>query len=100
MTDLRSEYERKVQMLADMAREMRRRGVEAETIARAVHAERLAIAKAFKNITPEPLRTRIQARTIAQYGDAAGPSIDWLRTAGKSWDEIIDSASRPGSLPD
>jgi hypothetical protein len=83
-----------------MVADMRRRGVETETIARAVHAERLAIAKAFKDITLEPLRTRIQARTIAQYGNATGPSIDWLRAAGKSWDEIIDSASRPGSLPD
>lgn len=100
MNDLRSEYERKVAALAETATDMRRRGVEAETIARAVHAERIAIAKAFKDITPEPLRTRIFARTIAQYGDAAGPSIEWLRAAGKSWDNIIDSASRPGSLPD
>jgi len=100
MNDLRSAYERKVQTLAEMAMDMRRRGLEAETIARAVHAERLAIARAFKDITPEPLRTRIQARTIAQYGNPAGPSIDFLRAAGKSWDDIIDSASRPGSLPD
>jgi len=100
MNDLRSDYERKVQTLAEMAMDMRRRGLEAEAIARAVHAERLAIAKAFKDITPEPLRTRIQARTIAQYGNPVGPSIDFLRAAGKSWDDIIDSASRPGSLPD
>ncbi|WP_246670232.1 cell wall-binding protein [Bradyrhizobium stylosanthis] len=89
-----------MQTLAEMATDMRRRGLEAETIARAVHAERLTIAKAFKDLTPEPLRTRIRARTIAQYGNPAGPSIDFLRAVGKSWDDIIDSASRPGSLPD
>lgn len=100
MTDLRSAYERKVQTLADMAADMRRRGVDAELVARAVHAERLEIAKAFKDLTPEPLRSKIQARTVARYGNPAGPSIDFLRAAGKSWDEIIDSASRPGSLPD
>lgn len=100
MNDLRSQYERKVQTLAEMALDMRRRGMQAEIIARAVHAERLAIAKAFKDITAEPLRSRIQKRTVIRYGNPIGPSIDFLRAAGKSWDDIIDSASRPGLLPD
>lgn len=100
MNDVRSEYARKVRSLAEMAMNMRRRGLQAEFIARAVHAERLAIAKAFKDITPEPLHSRIQARTVASYGNPIGPSIDFLRAAGKSWDDIIDSAARPGLLPE
>ncbi|WP_249156661.1 cell wall-binding protein [Bradyrhizobium sp. KB893862 SZCCT0404] len=82
MDDLRSAYERKVQTLAEMAMDMRRRGLEAETIARAVHAERLAIAKAFKDLTPEPLRTRIRARTIAQYGKS-GRALHRLSPRGR-----------------
>ena len=40
------------------------------------------------------------------YGDELGPTIEWLRKdkiingkeiKGKTWDDIIESASRPGS---
>jgi hypothetical protein len=30
------------------------------------------------------------------HGDPLGPTIDWLRAQGKSWEEIIESAMRPG----
>ena len=65
-------------------------------IARAVHAERTRLAAAFKELTPEPLRSRIRSRSLAIYGDTNGPTIESLRARGKSWDDIIDSATRPG----
>jgi hypothetical protein len=34
--------------------------------------------------------------TLAVYGDRLGPSIEWLRARGKTWDAIIDSATNPG----
>jgi hypothetical protein len=33
---------------------------------------------------------------MERYGDPLGPSIEWLRARGKSWDDIIESASRTG----
>ena len=65
-------------------------GVSSETIARAVHAERRRLTIAFKEVTPEPWRSRIHTRTLAAYGDPIGPTIENLRARGKSWDDIID----------
>ena len=66
-----------------------------------MHAERRQLAGIFKERTPEPLRTRIHNRTLAVYGDPLGPRIDDLRAQGKSWDGIIESATRPGRpVPD
>jgi len=38
----------------------------------------------------------IYRRNLRVYGDALGPSIDWLRQRGRTWDEICQSASRSG----
>jgi hypothetical protein len=70
-----------------------------ETIARAVHAERRRLTAAFKELTPGPWRSRIRTRTLAAYGDPVGPTIENLRARGKSWDDIIDNATRPDSRP-
>ena len=33
---------------------------------------------------------------IEKYGDKLGPTVEWLRNNGKTWEEIIDSAQRTG----
>ena len=96
--DVRAEYERKVRALATRADAMHRDGADAETIARALHAERRALAARYKDLTPEPQRTQVHTRTVATYGDPLGPTIAQLRAKGRSWDEIIESASRPGDF--
>ncbi|ACA19061.1 putative cell wall binding repeat-containing protein [Methylobacterium sp. 4-46] len=93
---LRSQYEQAVRDLREHAAEMRRRGASAEAIARAMHAERRRLASLFKEQTPEPHRTRIYERTVRVYGNEIGPSIESLRAMGKSWEAIIESATRPG----
>jgi hypothetical protein len=93
---LRLEYEARVMALRDQADAMRRDGVPPEAIATAMHAERRRLCERFKEWTPEPHRTRIIQRTYAIYGDPLGPSVEYLRAKGKNWDEIIESASRPG----
>jgi hypothetical protein len=57
---------------------------------------RREIGEQFKDLTAEPLRTQIFERNLERYGDPLGPSIEWLRTQGKSWDDIIESALRTG----
>jgi hypothetical protein len=96
---LRAAYERDVRELAITAERMRQNRADAETIARALHAARRALAAKYKKLTPEPMRTRVHERTFAVYGDPQGPTLEYLRAQGRSWDEIIASAMRPGPLP-
>jgi hypothetical protein len=96
---LRLEYEAQVMALRSRADAMRRDGSSPEAIARAMHAARRQLCQVFKEQTPEPQRTRIFERTRAVYGDPLGPSVEFLRRQGKSWEHIIASASRPGCAP-
>ncbi len=98
-SDLRSRYEAAVLALRAWVAALRDEGRSSEVIARAVHAERARLAATFKALTPEPLRSRIRTRTLAVYGNSIGPTIESLRARGKSWDDIIDSATRPGPPP-
>ncbi|MFT3687852.1 hypothetical protein [Paenirhodobacter sp.] len=93
---LRARYEQAVRDLRDRAAEMQRNGASAETIARSLHAERQRLAAFFKQQTPEPYRLRILERNVRVYGSESGPSIEFLRAAGRSWERIIDGATRPG----
>ena len=97
--DLRARYEAAVSGLQARVIAMRQAGAPAEEIARAVYAERRNLAAQFKQQTPEPLRSLIYRRTLAVYGDPIGPTIEHLRARGRSWDDIINSATRPGPLP-
>jgi hypothetical protein len=99
ISTLRGNYEALVHALGVKAVVMRASGADDEAIARMMHAERRALAGKFQELTPEPLRTRIYERSIAVYGDRLGPTIDYMRRKGKSWAEIIESASRPGAGP-
>jgi hypothetical protein len=99
LVNLRSSYERAVRDLRERAAEMQRDGASTESIARAMHAERRRLAALFKAQTPEPYRTQIYERTVKVYGNEFGPSIEYLRAHGKSWEEIIEGATRPGPLP-
>jgi hypothetical protein len=94
----RAEYEMLVSQLCAKAAEMKGAGADAESIARALHAQRRSLAAHYKKLTPEPLRSKIHQRTLAVYRDPLGPTIEFLLSKGKSWDQIIDSATRPGVL--
>jgi hypothetical protein len=94
---IRGEYERQVRELVELSTSLEQASADQETIARAVHAARSGLAERFKAITPELLRTRLRTRTLARYGNPIGPTIDDLRSRGKSWRDIIASATRPGT---
>ncbi len=96
---LRDAYEQSVRALPALAIQLRQAGADDEAVARAVHAERRALALKYKALTPEPQRSRIEAHTIAAYGNPIGPDIEALRARGRSWEEITESACRPGSPP-
>lgn len=71
-------------------------GANPEFIAREVWADRRALGIEYKGQTPQEVLDQITARNISKYGDALGPSIDWLRAQGKTWQQIIEAATRPG----
>ena len=93
---LRQAYVQAVAELGPMADSLRAAGAETEQIARALHAERRAIGEEFKALTPADKLAEIYERNLQKYGDKLGPSVDWLRAQGKSWDQIIESATRTG----
>jgi hypothetical protein len=96
MEQLRAEYEHAVQTIAQKVLAMRKGGSAPEAVARLAHAERQRIALTYKDLTPEPLRSQILQRTISVYGQTAGPTTEYLRKQGKSWEQIADGAARPG----
>lgn len=71
-------------------------GKSSEEIARKVHGMRRDIGIKFKSLTPPNKLKQIYQRNLDKYGDELGPSIEWLRKEGKSWDQIIESATRTG----
>jgi filamentous hemagglutinin len=97
---LRLKYETAVAALGEAALEMLRSGASEENVARWAVGERNALKQAYRDRTPAPVLARIDARTLERYGNAMGPSADELRSAGKSWREIIDSATRAGDHGD
>lgn len=71
-------------------------GLPEEFVARTLHVDRREIGVKYKDLTPQPKLSEIYWRNIQKYGDPLGPSIEYLRDKGKSWQDIIDSASRTG----
>lgn len=96
--NLRSEYEAAVRALHADVERMRREGRPVEDIARAAHAGRRRLAALFRKRTPEPMRSMIRQRSFAVYGDPLGPTIEVLRAKGRTWEEIVESATRPGRV--
>jgi hypothetical protein len=97
LSALRQAYVSEVRSLEGVALNARAAGATPEDTARMVHQMRRDLGEQYKNLTPTDKLQEIYARNIERYdGDKLGPSVDWLRARGKSWDQIIESASRPG----
>ena len=93
---IRAEYEAAVKGLADKAAAMRAAGASSEDIARVLSAARNALKVEYRALSPAEEVAKFEARNLARYGDKVGPSIEYLRESGKSWEDIIEAACRPG----
>jgi len=93
---LRQAYVDEVKALEDISRKMKAEGATSEQIARQLHEMRRDLGVKYKNLTPPEKLKEIYARNLERYGDKLGTSIDWLRAKGKTWEQIIESASRSG----
>jgi hypothetical protein len=93
---LRQAYVEQVGMLDEIALSMRAAGATPEQVARQVSGMRRELGVKYKNITPPEKLEEIYARNLKNYGDKLGPTIDFLRAKGKTWEQITESASRAG----
>lgn len=100
MGDLRLAYERAVAELGAQVADRVAAGVAQEQVARWAAGERDRLKQLYRGKTPPAALAIIEARSLAQYGNSIGPSVDQLRAGGKSWAEIAASAGRPGKQPD
>ncbi len=93
---IRSAYVKNVNGLAALGKTLLKKGVSKEMTARILHAQRRYLGKVFKDATPPDMLKKIFDRNLRKYGDKWGPSIEFLRKQGKTWEEIIESSSRAG----
>ena len=93
---LRQAYVDAVAELRAAGDSLRAAGAGVEQIARALHAERRALGEQFKALTPPGKLAEIRRRSIGKYGAGMAPSVEGLRSQGKSWAQIIESAGRAG----
>jgi hypothetical protein len=93
---LRQAYVDDVASISDNAAAWEKAGADPEFIARESWADRRALGIQYKGLTPPDMLEQITARNVARYGDPLGPSVDWLRAQGRTWQQIIESATRPG----
>ncbi|TAE34222.1 MAG: cell wall-binding protein [Alphaproteobacteria bacterium] len=75
---------------------MRKQGHDVETIARELSKQRRALGVKYKDMTPPDKSEAIFERNIQKTGDKWGPTIDYFRNRGDSWEEIIEKAKKPG----
>lgn len=75
-------------------------GVAQEQVARWAAGERDRLKQVYRDLTPPAALAVIEARSLAQYGNTTGPTVEQLRADGKSWAEIAASAGRPGKQPE
>ncbi len=93
---LRKKYEADVKKLKELEDKLRANGKSPEEIARELHKARRDLGIKYKDLTPDKVLEKISQRNLDKYGDKLGPSIDHLRSKGKTWEQIIESATRPG----
>ena len=96
MSKMRDGYEAEVKALRAEASSMLGSGKTEEEVARHVSARRREIGIKYKDLTPADKRQQIYERNLAKYGDKLGPTPDYLRSKGRSWQDIIDGACKPG----
>jgi len=93
---LRQQYIDEVIGLADLGLASRGAGADAQATARLLSAERDVLKLKYRALSPPEKVAEWEARAMERWGNPLGPTPDQLRAAGKCWEDIIESAARPG----
>ena len=93
---IRRQYFGEVLALEELGLSARSAGADSEVVARMLVAERNALKVKYRELSPADFVKQAEARNVEKYGNPLGPTADQLRAQGKTWEQIIDSAARPG----
>ncbi len=94
----RADYIAEVTALAARAIAMRADGIDEETIARLLVAERNRLKSQFRSNDPAPIVALMEARNLAKYGDPVGPGPEWFFNRYGTWSAVIEAACRTADL--
>jgi hypothetical protein len=75
---------------------MRLQGKSSEEIARTVNAQRNQLKLDYRAQTNPTEVAKYEQRNMTLYQNPVGPTVEQLIQKGKTWDDIINSASKPG----
>ena len=93
---LRQAYEAEVRALELFGQSARAAGQDAQATAGMLYAARNALKFKYRALSPAESVIQFEQRNIELYGNPLGPTLNQLREQGKTWEQIIESASRPG----
>ncbi|WP_239689852.1 DUF6861 domain-containing protein [Pseudomonas syringae] len=93
---LRQNYVRAVYELKKTINRMRASGMDLEEIAKHAYEARANLKIEYRAFTPPELLETINARNMSKYGNSIGPTFEDLINKGKTFEQIIDSATRAG----
>ena len=93
---LRQKYVQDVYQLKKEVNLMKELGHSPEDIARYASKRRNEIKKPILEVTPKEFLEKIKKRNFLKYKNETGPTIEQLREKGKTWEQIIDGATRAG----
>lgn len=93
----KAEYIASVTALKQVAEQQRAAGKSEEEIARDVDQRRRELNQQYYSTLPDAERKTLYASNKEKYGNEIGPDIDYFKKKGRSWREIIDSASKVSS---
>ncbi|MFJ4393623.1 DUF6861 domain-containing protein [Pseudomonas sp. NPDC089396] len=93
---LRQMYVREVFELQQQVSAMKASGATSKAIAEFAYSSRTTLKLKYREFTPPDLLKVIDERNMGKYGDKIGPTFEWLVIKGKSFDQIIESATRSG----
>jgi hypothetical protein len=93
---LRQQYIDEVLALKGKIPTLEKAGMTQEEIARTLYSERNALKIKYRELTPKNRLIEIENRCVNKYGNKLGPTIEQLRAKGKTWEQIIESATISG----
>jgi soluble lytic murein transglycosylase-like protein len=94
--NLRLEYEQASRDLLSQTQRMLSQGIPEEQVARWAVERRNQLKVEYRELTPPNMLADIEARNIREYKNPLGPNVEQLRAEGKSWQQIIEGAAKPG----
>ena len=97
---LRIEYETEVKRLKTLREKMIKAGWSVEERAKVLSGLRRELGIKYKNMTPPDILEEIYRANRQDYGgDPLGPTVEYLRSHEKTWEQIEEGALKVGPWP-